>query len=52
MIEYIIISYVIVFVMCFYFVVFDGEDIKPNFKWWIFSPLTLPMFVLGKFINW
>jgi len=52
MITYIFISYVIMFIICFWLVVFDGEDFKPNFKWWVFSPITLPAFLIGLFINW
>ncbi len=52
MIAYIFISYVVMFVMCFYFVVFDGEDLKANFKWWVFSPISLPLFIAGLWINW
>jgi len=52
MIAYIVISYVVMFVMCFYFVVIDGEDLKPNFKWWVFSPLSLPLFLFGLWVQW
>jgi len=52
MIGYIVISYMIMFVICFYYIVFDGEDFKPNFKWWVFSPITLPLMVLSKFVSW
>ena len=52
MIAYIFISYVFMFVVCFYCVVIGGEDFKPNFKWWVFSPISLPLFVVCSFINW
>ena len=52
MIEYILISYVIMFAVAFCCVVFDGEDLKPNFKWWVLSPVSMPLFLVGLFVNW
>jgi hypothetical protein len=29
-----------------------GEDVKPNFKWWVLSPISLPALALSLFISW
>jgi len=52
MISYIFASYFVMLFICLYFIVFDDEELKANFKWWVFSPITLPLFLFGLFINW
>lgn len=52
MIEYILISYVIMFLWCAWSMIIDDEQFKGLFKVWLLSPVSLPFFLICKFISW
>ena len=52
MIEYILISYVLMFVWCLKWVLFDYDDTKMCFKIWVMSPLSLPLNLIIAFMEW
>ena len=51
MIEYVITSYVLMFIWCAIDVV-KGESLKSAFKAWVFSPFILPLAVIVLFMRW
>lgn len=51
MIAYAFICYVLMLVWGAY-TLFDGGDAKVIFKVWLLSPVTLPIGLVLKFINW
>ena len=46
MIEYIILSYVFMFLLTIYSVTIWDGDLRECIKWWIFSPISMPIFII------
>ncbi len=52
MIAYILLSYVFMFVWCVVVLFIKDLDTKEVFKIWVLSPLSMPLILVCKFINW
>ena len=51
MIEYILISYVVMLVVCL-FMLIGGYGAKNTLKYWLVSPLSMPYFFIVAFLEW
>ena len=52
MIEYIIISYIVMLLWMAIAGALGQESKKTCFKFWVFSPVTMPVLLFVRFIGW